>query len=188
MRNRDLLLDALKNGNAEAFTVLYRENWKQVYNFTRLYISNYDTAEEIVQDVFVKVWESREFLKEDGNINGLLFITTRNIIFNKFKKKINEDIYKMTVLSAMQDSYNIEDEIDAKDLSAYIDQLIDELPPQRRKVFNLSRKEYKSYKEIAEQLNISEKTVERHINESLKYIRRNLALLFIFYINHLTNI
>ena len=170
----------LKQGDSKAFTYLYQKYWHQVYNFSRLYLSNRFIAEEIVQEVFTKVWEYHEFIKEGENFKGFLFITTRNLIFNQYRKKVNEDFYKMTVLSAIEDSYNIEEEIEAANLSEYIDQLIEELPSRCREIFNLSRKEHKSYKEIAEILKISEKTVENQISKALRYFKQNFLLLFFF--------
>ena len=90
------------------------------------------------------------------------------------------DFYKVTVLAALEEPYDVEEEIDAHNLQEYIDRLIDELPPRRREIFNLSRKEQKSYKEIAILLNISEKTVENQISEALKYLKKNITLLLLF--------
>ena len=171
MEDNELIL-LLKQNSKEAFTALYKKYWRQVYNFSRLYLTN--------QEVFIKVWEGRDFMREDDNFKGLMFIITRNLIFNQHRKNLNEDFYKMTVLAAMEDSYDIEEEIEAKNLSEYIDMLINELPPRRREIFNLSRKGNKSYKEIAELLNISEKTVENQISEALKYLRKNITLLSLF--------
>lgn len=179
MDEKELII-TLKQGNKESFTILYKQYWRQVYNFSRLYLTTRDAAEEVVQEVFVKLWESREFIREDENFKGFLFIITRNLIFNQFRKNLNEDFYKVSVLSAIEETYNIEEEIDAKNLREYIDQLISELPPQRQLIFNLSRKEYKSYKEIAEQLNLSEKTVEHQISEAIKFLRKNIVLLSYF--------
>lgn len=170
----------LQQGSKEAFTTLYKEYWRQVYNFGRLYLTSQDAAEEVVQDVFIKVWESRDLINEGENFKGLLFIITRNLIFNRHRKHLNEDLYKMTVLASMENSYDIEQEIEANNLSEYIDLLINELPPRRQEIFNLSRKENKSYKEIAKLLNISEKTVENQISEALKYLRQNITLLALF--------
>lgn len=176
--NKLILL--LKQSNQEAFTTLYKKYWKQVYNFSRLYLTSQSVAEEVVQEVFIKVWESRDFMREGDNFKGLLFIITRNLIFNMHRKNLNEDFYKMTVLSAMENSYDIEEEIDAKNLGEYIDLLIADLPPRRREIFNLSRKENKSYKEISQLLGVSEKTVENQIGEALKFLRKNLILLSLF--------
>lgn len=174
------LLAQLKQGDREAFSSLYETYWRQVYNFCRLYLVNQSVAEEVVQEVFIKVWESRDLIREDDNFKGLLFIITRNLIFNQHRKSVNEDFYKMTVLSAMENAYDMEKEIEAKNLSEYIDRLIEELPPRRREIFNLSRKEHKSYKEIAELLQVSEKTVENQIGEALKYLKKNILLLSFF--------
>lgn len=179
MDEKELLI-SLKQGNREAFAALYKQYWSQVYNFSRLYLTTREAAEEVVQEVFIKVWETRAFIRESDNFKGFLFIITRNLIFNQSRRYFNEDFYKVSVLSALEETYDIEGEIDAKNLREYIDQLIEELPPQRRLVFNLSRKEYKSYKEIALQLNISEKTVERHINEAIRFLKKNLILLSYF--------
>lgn len=173
-------IKGLIQGSKEAFTTLYNHYWHQVYNFSRLYLNNKDTAEEVVQEVFVKIWESHEMIREEENFKGLLFIITRNLIFNRFRKNVSEDFYRMTVLSALEQSYDIEEEIEANNLREYIDMLIEELPPRRREIFNLSRKEHLSYKEIACQLGISEKTVENQIGEALKYLKRNIVMLMIF--------
>ena len=174
------LIIRLKQGSKEAFTTLYKQYWKQVYDFSCLYLTSVSAAEEVVQEVFIKVWESREFLREDDNFKGLLFIITRNMIFNQHRKKLNEDFYRVTVLATMEKSYDIEDEIETNNLREYIDLLIEELPPRRREIFNLSRKENKSYKEIALLLNISEKTVENQIHEALKFLKKNITLLLFF--------
>ena len=172
MEERELIL-LLKQSSKDAFTALYKQYWKQVYNFSRLYLTRADAAEEVVQEVFIKVWETREFLREDDHFKGLL-------IFNRHRKNVNEDFYKVTVLAALEEPYDVEEEIDAHNLQEYIDRLIDELPPRRREIFNLSRKEQKSYKEIALLLNISEKTVENQIGEALKYLKKNITLLLLF--------
>lgn len=174
------LIWQLKQGSEEAFTALYKKYWRQVYNFARLYLTTVESAEEVVQDVFVKLWEACELIRQEDNFKGLLFIITRNLIFNQHRKTLNEDFYKMTVLAAMESTYNIEEEIEAHNLSEYIDMLIQELPPRRREIFNLSRKQHLTYKEIAERLNISEKTVENQIGEALKYLRKNIPMLVLF--------
>lgn len=179
MEEKELIL-LLKQSSKNAFTALYKQYWKQVYNFSRLYLTNTDAAEEVVQEVFIKIWETREFIREDDHFKGLLFIITRNLIFNQHRKNLNEDFYKVTVLAAMEKPYDVEEEIDANNLREYIDRLIDELPPRRREIFNLSRKEQKSHKEIALLLNISEKTVENQIGEALKYLKKNITLLLLF--------
>ena len=157
MKERQII-KSLKEGDREAFSMLYKQYWEKVYHFCGLYLNN----------------------REDDNFKGLLFVITRNLIFNQHRKNVNEDFYKMTVLSAMETSYDLEEEITAYNLGEYINHLIEELPERRRVIFNLSRKEHKSYKEIAFQLNISEKTVENQISEALKFLKKNIMLLIWF--------
>ena len=76
----------LKHGDQEAFAFLYSHYWKQVYNFTKLYFTASMDIEEIVQEVFVKVWESHHFLDENKSFEGYLFIITRNVIFNHSRR------------------------------------------------------------------------------------------------------
>lgn len=174
------LIKLLKQGDRFAFEYFYKKYWQQVYNFSRLYLTEADDAQEVVQEVFIKIWNTKEFIRVDDNFKGLLFIITRNFIFNQHRKQVNEEMYKMTVLAAMEKPYNLEEEIEAHNLSEYIDTLINDLPPRRREIFNLSRKKHLTYKEISLRLNISEKTVENQISEALKYLKKNIALLIIF--------
>ena len=104
-----IILEKVKAGDAAAFSLLYDLYWLKVYNFARLYITSSSVISEVVQDVFVKVWESKEFLDITKNFDGLLFMITRNIIFNYSRRHFNELNFKMTVLKGLENSYDIED-------------------------------------------------------------------------------
>ena len=108
--------------------------------------------EEIVQEVFIKIWESRESLDEEQNFAGYLFITMRNLVFNRSRKNLNEAFYQLSVIEAVEESYDIEEELDAANLRTHIESLISMLPPRQQEVFRLSRDEELSYREIAEKL------------------------------------
>lgn len=174
------LIKSLKSGDENAFTSLYKIYWPKVYNFSCLYLTSAIETEEVVQEVFIKLWESRMFLKEEENLKNFLFIITRNLIFNQFRKSFNENAYKMTLLKSTSEEYQIEDEMIAADLKEHIKKLISELTPRQKEIFKMSREEHLSYKEIAARLSISEKTVERHINDALKFLRKNIYLFIIF--------
>lgn len=168
---------SLKEGDHKAFTFLYNQYWRQVYNFCRLYVRE-DTAEEVMQEVFVKLWTTREAINENENLKGYLFIITRNLIFNQNRKGAYENSYKMALLAAVEESCEFEDDFCAEDLRIYIDKLIAEMPPQRQLIFNLSRKEYLTHREIAEKLNVTEKAVEQSIGRSLKFLKEKMTFLF----------
>lgn len=170
----------IKNGDKEAFTFLYQRYWSKVYNFTNLYILSPDASEEIVQEVFIKLWENREDIDEHKNFDGYLFIITRNLIFNHSRQDFNRLFYQATMLKAVEESYSVEEELETADLREYIHSLIDMLPPRQQEVFRMSREDQLTYNEIAQKLQISEKTVERHMTEALKFLRKNLQMYTLF--------
>ena len=176
----DDILEKVKVGDASAFSLLYDLYWLKVYNFARLYITSSSAISEVVQDVFVKLWESREFLDVTKNFDGFLFMITRNIIFNYSRRYFNELNFKMTVLKGIENSYDIEEELDAADLKNYIDKLISQLPARRQQIFRMSREEHLSNREIAERCAVSEKAIERQITLALKFIKENLPLFVVF--------
>ena len=149
------ILTEVKAGNTIAFERLYDCYWLKVYNFAQLCITSSFEVSEVVQDVFVKVWESREMFDETKNFDGFLFIITRNIIFNYSRRHFYE-------------------------LKSYIDKLIEQLPPQRRRIFKMSREQHLTNKEIAERCAVSEKAIERQITMALKFLRDNLPMFIVF--------
>lgn len=174
-----VILEKVRGGDTAAFALLYDRYWLKVYNFARLYITSSEVS-EVVQDVFVKVWESRDTFDETKNFDGFLFIITRNIIFNYSRRYFNELNFKMTALKGFEKSYDIEEELDAADLKNYIDRLIAQLPPQRQRIFRMSREQHLTNKEIAEQCEVTEKAIERQITLALKFIKDNLPLFIVF--------
>ena len=170
-------LNRFRQGDSEAFASLYQSHWQQVFRFSRLYLRSDDDAEDVVQEVFIRLWQIHERIHPDDNFSGLIFIITRNLIFNRFRRQIDPLGFKVSVLAALEASDDIESEISARDLSEYIDRLVDLMPARQRQVFNMSRREHKSYREIAEELDLSQKTVEAHMREALRFLRDNLAVL-----------
>ena len=164
------LIRRFKNGDEDAFSFLYKHYWEKVYGFTRLYLVSSEDIAEVVQEVFIKLWEARH----------LLFIITRNMIFNYSRKKLNYSFLKVTVLQAMEQEYEEENKLELSDLKKYLSVLISQLPPRQQEIFRMSREQNLTYKQIAEQLSISEKTVEYHMGLALKYLRKNLYLLSLF--------
>ncbi|MDR2039723.1 MAG: RNA polymerase sigma-70 factor [Bacteroidales bacterium] len=170
------LLEQFKEGDKKAFEDIYVHHSKKVYRFAKRYMKHHEDAEEIVQEVFIRLWEARESINPEMNFDNYLFTITRNLIFNQHRKKVNESYFQTFVLASFEENENqlLEDEISTQDLSRYIDEIVNKLPPKQQEVFMLSRKQMLTYKEISAQLNISEKTVEAHIYQVLKTIRKYL--------------
>lgn len=114
------------------------------------------------------------FLDENKSFEGYLFIITRNVIFNHSRRYYKETALKITAIQAVEESYDMEGELDAADLKKYIDELVMQLPPRQQEVFRMSRELHMSNKEIAEHFSITEKAIERHINLALRFLKRIL--------------
>mgnify|MGYP001025160446 CR=1 FL=1 len=169
------LIRRFKNGDEDAFSFLYKHYWEKVYGFTRLYLVSSEDIAEVVQEVFIKLWEARHLIDEEQPFEGFLFIITRNMIFNYSRKKLNYSFLKVTVLQAMEQEYEEENKLELSDLKK-----VSFSTPRQQEIFRMSREQNLTYKQIAEQLSISEKTVEYHMGLALKYLRKNLYLLSLF--------
>jgi len=175
------VLAKLKQGDETSFTFVYDHYWWKVYRFSEIYLNDDEEIKEAVQEVFIKLWESRASINENKDIDGLLFIMTRNTIFDYFRKSLNKVTMKITALEVAEKIAISDETLEVKDLLEYIWKLVSLLPPRQQEVFIMSRKQQMTNKEIAEQLDISEKAVERNIYFALKFIKKNLNL-FIFFI------
>ncbi|MCI9843577.1 RNA polymerase sigma factor [Flavobacterium pectinovorum] len=175
----------LSKGSELAFTILY-DKYKNVVYSTALKITKSTIlAEEVVQDVFLKIWQKKENLIDIENFENYLFISGRNHIFNMIKKiaretalrnKIGYDDFSYTTADT-----SLEDE----QYNRILNQIIEQLPPQQQKVFRMARIEGYTHQEIAEQLQISTFTIKRHMNEALKFIKfqlsRHIDLILLIY-------
>jgi RNA polymerase sigma-70 factor (ECF subfamily) len=151
-----------------------------VYGFAKLYIHSDADIQDVVQDVFVKLWDMRENIRADQSLDNLLFIITRNHIFNLSRLKINQSQLHVTALQALEyeSSYDASQSLNATELKDNISHIVDKLPPRRKEVFLMSRMENRSNAEIAQRLSISVRAVERHIYLSLSEIKKGLKAIY----------
>lgn len=176
--NKNLIL-RVREGDEGAFSMLYDLYLEKIYNFCSLYLKGRKEIEECVQDVFVRLWDSRHLLDADKNIDGYIFIITRNIIFKIFDKRYNYTAIDLTAIATLSDNLNAEHILIEKEIKEAIDYIVSNLPERQQEAFNLSRYDRLSYKEIAEVMDISEKTVERHISKALSVIKKNIKNTYI---------
>lgn len=170
-REKQIVLKVIE-GNHKAFAELYDLYAERIYYFALRFVVSKEDAENVTQEVFVKLWETRERIDINLSLNSYLFTIARNTIFNIHRKRVNELAYLEHLGKYLeQNQVRLENEIIFNDIQARLEKLISELPPQRKKVFELSRKQGLSHKEISELLNISEKTIETHIRLALKTLR-----------------
>jgi RNA polymerase sigma-70 factor (ECF subfamily) len=187
-----VLLQRLVQGDETAFRELYEDYQGRIFLFAYRFTKSKEAAEEIVQEVFVKLWEKREQIRIEKNFAGYLFRVTRNLIIDGLKRAALDKKVQQRIYSHMQVLRNpVADELLSKEMERLHQQAINALSEQRRAVYLLSREEELSYAEIAEKLGISKNTVRNHIVSALESIREHLSnhpdlgavvLIIIFYV------
>lgn len=173
--NEQQLLKRLKNDDEAAFKVLFNDFYSKLYYFVLEFIPLRDIAENIVQDTLVTLWNKRNQLKDDSNLTSYLFTVAKNNSLKKLRdKKYSQKLFSNTMDVGELD-LNVEtlSTVDTSvcafmDIEQIIQETLASLPPQCRKVFELSRFQEMKNREIAEELNISIKTVEKHISKGIK--------------------
>jgi len=173
----DELISRLKQHDKEAFNLLFHMYAEKIFKFSLTFFNSESEAEEIVQEVFLKIWLKRETITDPNTFNAFIYTIAKNLIFNNLKRNVYRKKYESYMYSRVDDSLNsTENEVLHEETKQRITKAIDALPKQRRKVFLLSRRDGLKNKEIAEKLTISLKTVETHMSLSLKYLREVLQV------------
>ncbi|MCW3807508.1 RNA polymerase sigma-70 factor [Plebeiibacterium marinum] len=175
MTEKNLVL-RLKEGDEQAFELLYRKYFRRLCAFANKYLHDYEVTQEVVQDVFYTIWEKREHLDADKSILSFLFQSAKNKSIHILEHSKVKNKYKEVLKYAYSqgDYFDVQDSMLAKELEAKLGEIIESLPEKCRKIFLLSRQEGKKYKEIAEELDISVKTVETQMSRALKVFRTEL--------------
>ena len=182
------LVKKLQEGDIEAFDMIFDKYSGKLYAFGLKYLKSTTEAEELVQSVFLKLWENHKNLKKELSFKSYLFTIAYNDICKLFRKRnyhykfINSTLYENS-LSSSEDA----DVIDFKSELEWVQQIIDKLPERKKNIFLKSWQEGKSTKEIAEEVDLSPGTVDNYISESLKFIRsrfhnRNLKVFLYFWL------
>ncbi|SKB49550.1 RNA polymerase sigma-70 factor, ECF subfamily [Sphingobacterium nematocida] len=175
LADRDLV-SLLKTGDREAFAQIYERYAMILYYKVNQVLRDEEASKDIIQELFTYVWEKSDKLKEDQNLSGYLYIASRSRVLNLIKKGNTRSDYLTEVANY---SVNITDEttekLDEKELFLLVASEIAKLPEKMREVFQLSRIEDLSHKEIAERLNISETTVKKQVQNALKILRDRLS-------------
>lgn len=166
---------ALKNGNALAFDELFRIYGKRLYHFSLGYLKSKTDAEEVVQEVFMKIWYNRSSLDPELSFNAYLFKIAYRHIAERFRKISQEQKYLHDIASeTLVFSEEMDERANYQSLLEMVERLIQKLPERQKEVIVLRRIEGLSVADIAARLNISPKTVEHHITEALKNIKAGL--------------
>jgi len=175
IREDNELVQLLQKGNVAAFDSLFEVYSQKLYGFALKYFKNESDAEELVQEVFVKVWENRQTLRSELSFKSYLF----TIALNQIRKHFNKKATSLRYLESLQNEPEFSDnqainEDNYESALTQIKLIIEQMPPRRREIFMKSKLDGKSSKEIATDLSISAGTVDNQVSEALRFIRTRL--------------
>ncbi|MFA6126561.1 MAG: RNA polymerase sigma-70 factor [Bacteroidales bacterium] len=163
-------------GDISDFEKLFKLHYSKLCSYANLFLNDPDAAEDVVQEVFFKLWKNRDELTVSTTIKSYLFRAVRNGCMNVIDHITVREAYKVVNEEDIRDSErHLIDEAVVSELEQRIRETIDELPVERRKIFIMSRFDGLKYREIADQLNISVKTVENQMYQALRFLRERLV-------------
>jgi len=182
-----LIVSELKEGSKDAFHQLFSMYAPKIHSFAFSYLKNKDDAEELLQEIFLKLWEIRSTLDCDKNIKSLLFKICINLVYDFIKRRNIENAYLTFVGQNDQSKADSTwQEVIYQDMLLNLNKLVETLPDQRKLIFRLSKEEGLTNDEIAVRLKLSKRTVENQLYRAISFLREKIgysslpALLFFF--------
>jgi len=169
-----ILFEKTRAGDEKAFEKLFRQFYPHLCLYATQVLKNPSAAEEIVQELFVRLWEKREETQIDTSVKNYLFRSVKNHCLNYIKHNQIKNEYSLKVLAESKTEDASEDIETQAELFQKIEESIAALPEKRQEIFRLSRQEGLKYREIAEKMNISIKTVETQMGLAIKSLREKL--------------
>lgn len=169
------LLQALQQGDETAFNSLYNLHSKTLYRKIMRMVGDEEIAKELLQDLFFKLWDKRTRIDESRSIRSYLYTIAVNLVYDHFRKAAKDKTLEARLMAMSVEYYtHSEEALLAKDNQKLIEQIIHQLPPQRRQVYMLCKLDGMSYEEAAMALHISAATIRDHIVKANKTIREYL--------------
>jgi len=185
------LLDYIKSGDQLAFAEIYERYWGLMFHHVLKMTGDKDETKDLVQELFTNLWLNIEQIESETNVAAYLYVSARNKVINLIRHdKVKNNYLSSLSNFANQHQNSIVEQLSAKDLSIAIEREIQNLPCKMREIFELSRKKFRTHKEIAQELQISDKTVKKQINNAIKILRLRLnifILILTFYLSLLGN-
>ncbi|QIP15223.1 RNA polymerase sigma-70 factor [Spirosoma aureum] len=167
----EILLIRLRTGDEAAFREIYQRYWKRLYSSARRKIESQDTVEELVQDIFLKLWERRNELRIE-RLDAYLYTAVRYATINHIKSTLIHEKYADYAYVHLPEAISTtEEQMDLDELMEAVEKQLSDLPEKTRQIFRLNRLEYQSVKEISSQLKVPERTVEYHLSQAIKALR-----------------
>lgn len=175
-----LLIKAFSKGDTGAFDVLFLKYQPKVVAFINGFIKDEDEARDIAQDIYLRLWKNRSSYSEIRSFEAFLIKTAKFAIYNYYDHMLVNDKFVERMLFAPVQCDDVEEQVFADELMELIQKTVDNMPEQRRRIFEMSRKEGLTNDEIAKMMHISKRTVENHLTLALSKLRDILAILIVF--------
>nr|WP_320023597.1 RNA polymerase sigma-70 factor [uncultured Draconibacterium sp.] len=170
------ILSALAQDDEASLEKLFNHYYPRLFNFSKSILKLEDGIDDILQEVFVKIWKNRKNINSAATFNSYIFIITRNLLLNELRRQLSFQNTKEEVKRlSLANEYSLSEQIDYQELKEKIDAFVEELPDRQKEVFLLSRNEGLSHKEIAEKLGIKPKTVEYHITLAVRCLKEKIT-------------
>jgi len=170
------IIRRIRNGDKGEFESLFRSSYVSLVRYAKTLIKDHDTAEEIVQDLFFRLWQDKGKLKIESSLNGYLFRAVHNKCLHHIEhNKVVERHAEEMMGRQTENQESPSDILNYKELQEKIATILERLPAKCGKIFTMSRFEGLKYTEIAEKLSVSVKTVEANMGRALKEFRKELA-------------
>jgi RNA polymerase sigma-70 factor (family 1) len=170
------LLSQLQLGNERAFEQLYRIYSLQIFKKLLRLVKKEEVAKELLQDVFLRIWEKRATIDENKSFRAYLYCIAQNLVTDLFRRAAYDRKLLQHLIAGAIELYNpIEDAYNLRDGNAALQQALNSLSPQRKKVYTLCKMEGKSYEEVSLMLGISTSTISDHIVKATKLLKTYFA-------------
>lgn len=174
-----VLLQELQKGNILAFQHIYNQYYSMLYLHAYNKLRDREASKDIVHDLFAGIWQRRESLMITGKLSSYLYASVKNRIIDYISKEQSKSKYLASLAQQMENQYEATDyRIREKMLQEQIENVLAQLSPRVREIFELSRKQYLSHKEISQKLNLSEQSVRSYIKDALRMLRIRFGTFF----------
>jgi RNA polymerase sigma-70 factor (family 1) len=174
------LVEKLIAGSKPAFEALYQQYHRKVYFFVSKQTSHVAQVEDLVHDIFIKLWENRAGLSPEIPIEAQLFVIARQVTINYYKREVLKQKVYDNLAIEKEKTASEDEESTSNEILTQLNTAIEALPPKRRQIFKMSKMEGLTYEEIAEALAISKSTVESQMVKALKFLRKRTTQLPFF--------
>ncbi len=175
MGNDELLFNKVQQDDTTAFESLFKTYYNTLSHYACTYLNDLDEAEEVVQDVFVKIWEKRHAIAIESSFKSYLYQAVKNKCLNYIRNKKTQNNHLTIIDMKDYEAPTAFDDLHADELSDKLYLALEELPPKCKQIFKMSRLDGLKHKDIADRLDLKVKTIENQIGIALKFLKNQLS-------------